>query len=186
MIVEKASLEGVLLIKPKVFRDSRGFFLETWQVRRYQELGIPSDFVQDNISFSTKGVLRGLHYQKKFPQGKLVEVITGRVFDVVVDIRPNSSSFGKWFGVILSEQNHQQLWIPPGMAHGFVVLSDAAHFHYKCTDYYHPEDEGSIRWSDPDLDVKWPLSFDPIVSEKDAKAPFLFEVKEALLRKEEC
>lgn len=179
MIVEKTPIEGVLLVKPKVFGDKRGFFVETWQKRRYEEAGINLPFVQDNHSMSTKGILRGLHFQKKHPQGKLVMVSQGEVFDVAVDLRKDSPTFGKWFGALLTAENQHQLWVPPGMAHGFVVLSDTAHFHYKCTDYYHPEDEGSIRWNDPDVNVKWPISFEPVVSEKDAKAPFFADIKDS-------
>lgn len=179
MIVEKTPIEGVLLVKPKVFGDKRGFFVETWQKKRYEEAGINLPFVQDNHSMSTKGILRGLHFQKKHPQGKLVMVSQGEVFDVAVDLRKDSPSFGQWFGALLTAENQHQLWVPPGMAHGFVVLSETAHFHYKCTDYYHPEDEGSIRWNDPDVDVKWPISFEPVVSEKDAKAPFFADIKDS-------
>lgn len=179
MIVEKTPIEGVLLVKPKVFGDKRGFFVETWQKKRYEEAGINLPFVQDNHSMSTKGILRGLHFQKKHPQGKLVMVSQGEVFDVAVDLRKDSPTFGKWFGALLTAENQHQLWVPPGMAHGFVVLSETAHFHYKCTDYYHPEDEGSIRWNDPDVDVKWPISFEPVVSEKDAKAPFFADIKDS-------
>lgn len=179
MIVEKTPIEGVLLVKPKVFGDKRGFFVETWQKKRYEEAGINLPFVQDNHSMSTKGILRGLHFQKKHPQGKLVMVSQGEVFDVAVDLRKDSPTFGQWFGALLTAENQHQLWVPPGMAHGFVVLSETAHFHYKCTDYYHPEDEGSIRWNDPDVDVKWPISFEPVVSEKDAKAPFFADIKDS-------
>ncbi|WP_462373817.1 dTDP-4-dehydrorhamnose 3,5-epimerase [Turicimonas muris] len=179
MIVEKTPIEGVLLVKPKVFGDKRGFFVETWQKKRYEEAGINLPFVQDNHSMSTKGILRGLHFQKKHPQGKLVMVSQGEVFDVAVDLRKNSPTFGQWFGSLLTAENQHQLWVPPGMAHGFVVLSETAHFHYKCTDYYHPEDEGSIRWNDPEVDVKWPISFEPVVSEKDAKAPFFADIKDS-------
>ena len=179
MIVEKTPIEGVLLVKPKVFGDKRGFFVETWQTKRYEEAGINLPFVQDNYSMSTKGILRGLHFQKKHPQGKLVMVSQGEVFDVAVDLRKNSPTFGQWFGSLLTAENQHQLWVPPGMAHGFVVLSETAHFHYKCTDYYHPEDEGSIRWNDPEVDVKWPISFEPVVSEKDAKAPFFADIKDS-------
>ena len=137
MEVVKTPIEGVLLIKPQVFGDERGYFVETWQKERYEAAGINLPFVQDNHSKSTKGILRGLHFQKQHPQGKLVMVSLGEVFDVAVDIRKGSPTFGKWFGAILNQENQNQLWIPPGMAHGFVVLSDVAHFHYKCTDFYH-------------------------------------------------
>ncbi len=180
MEVEKTSIDGVLLLKPKVFGDERGYFVETWQQKRYAELGIDLPFVQDNHSKSTKGILRGLHFQKKHPQGKLVMVSFGEVFDVAVDIRPNSPTFGKWFGAILSQENQHQLWIPPGLAHGFVVLSDVAHFHYKCTDYYCPGDEGSVRWNDPDLAIEWPYEGMPLLSAKDEAAPFFVAICEEL------
>jgi dTDP-4-dehydrorhamnose 3,5-epimerase len=148
------------------------FFLETFHADRYAEYGIESNFVQDNYSRSSKGVLRGLHCQKNYPQGKLVSVTSGIVFDVAVDIRQDSSTFGQWVGITLSADDHKQFYIPPGLAHGFCVLSETADFQYKCTDYYHPEDETSIRWNDPDIAIKWNI-YDPILSEKDAKAPFL-------------
>lgn len=176
MEVVRAPLEGVLLIKPKIWGDARGFFVETWQQDRYAAAGIPAAFVQDNHSRSRKHILRGLHFQKKFPQGKLVSVSLGEVFDVVVDIRPDSPTRGQWYGATLTSENQHQLWIPPGMAHGFCVLSDVAHFHYKCTEFYHPEDEGSIRWNDPDIAVAWPIT-EPLVSEKDANAPFWRDIK---------
>ena len=156
MEVVKTPIEGVLLIKPQVFGDQRGYFVETWQKERYEAAGINLPFVQDNHSKSTKGILRGLHFQKQHPQGKLVMVSLGEVFDVAVDIRKGSPTFGKWFGAILNQENQNQLWIPPGMAHGFVVLSDVAHFHYKCTDFYHPGDEGGLAWNDPEIGIEWP------------------------------
>lgn len=171
MEVIKTQIDGVLLVKPKIFGDVRGYFVETWQKQRYEECGIDLPFVQDNHSKSSKGILRGLHFQKNHPQGKLVMVSYGEVFDVAVDIRENSPTFGKWYGAILNQENQNQLWIPPGLAHGFVVLSDVAYFHYKCTDYYHPNDEGSIRWNDPELAIDWPIDFEPLLSEKDSKAP---------------
>lgn len=172
MKVIETKIAGVLIIEPKVFGDSRGFFLETFHADRYTEYGIESNFVQDNYSRSTKGVLRGLHYQKNYPQGKLVSVTSGIVFDVAVDIRQDSSTFGQWVGITLSADDHKQFYIPPGLAHGFCVLSETADFQYKCTEYYHPEDEASIRWNDPDIAIEWNIS-EPILSEKDAKAPFL-------------
>ena len=181
MEVVKTPIEGVLLIKPKVFGDNRGYFVETWQKKRYEEAGINFPFVQDNHSKSTKGILRGLHFQKNHPQGKLVMVSLGEVFDVAVDIRKDSPTFGRWFGAILSDKNQHQLWIPPGMAHGFVVLSDVAHFHYKCTDYYHPDDEGSIKWDDPEIGIGWPIDFEPLVSAKDGVAPSFNDLKKSLL-----
>jgi dTDP-4-dehydrorhamnose 3,5-epimerase len=159
---------GVKLVEPKVFGDDRGFFLETFQQNRYKEmLEIDLDFVQDNHSRSSKNVLRGLHFQTSKPQGKLVRVVRGEVFDVVVDIRPESATFGKWVGVYLSEDNKNQLWVPPGLAHGFVVISDFADFEYKCTDYYDPKNEGCLIWNDPEVGVKWPVS-EPLLSAKDA------------------
>ena len=170
MECEQTPLEGVLLLKPKIWGDKRGYFVETWQAKRYADLGITQAFVQDNHSMSSKDILRGLHYQKQHPQGKLVYVSLGRVFDVAVDIRPGSKSFGQWFGVELNQDNQWQLWIPAGLAHGFVVLSERAHFHYKCTEFYHPNDEGSIYYNDKDLQITWPIT-NPILSDKDNKAP---------------
>ncbi|MCK5715862.1 MAG: dTDP-4-dehydrorhamnose 3,5-epimerase [Thiomargarita sp.] len=175
MNVTTTILPGVLLITPKVFGDSRGFFLETFNAERYLKIGIQDTFVQDNHSHSAKGVLRGLHFQKNYPQGKLVCVTSGSVFDVAVDVRKGSATFGKWVGVTLTAESHQQFYVPSGFAHGFCVLSDTADFHYKCTDYYHPEDEGSVRWDDPDIGIQWPIST-PILSPKDAKAPYLKEL----------
>lgn len=172
MEVTGVNIKDVLLIKPKVFGDERGCFVETWQQERYSRLGIRGPFVQDNHSRSRFGILRGLHFQRKFPQGKLVSVSYGSVFDVVADIRKGSPSFGQWYGVELSHNNHWQLWVPPGLAHGFVVTSEIAHFHYKVTDYYHPDDEGAIRWDDPALNISWPVTM-PQLSEKDMKAPSL-------------
>ena len=169
MEVVKTNVDGVLLIKPKVLGDSRGYFVETWQNERYAEAGIALPFVQDNHSRSSYGVLRGLHYQKTRPQGKLVSVSLGKVFDVAVDIRRGSPTYGQWFGVELTQENQWQLWIPPNLAHGFVVTSDIAHFHYKCTDYYCPWDEAGIRWNDPFFAVQWPVT-DPVLSQKDSEA----------------
>ena len=178
MEVVKTPIEGVLLIKPQVFGDQRGYFVDTWQKERYDAAGINLPFVQDNHSKSTKGILRGLHFQKQHPQGKLVMVSLGEVFDVAVDIRKGSPTFGKWFGAILNQDNQNQLWIPPGMAHGFVVLSDVAHFHYKCTDFYHPGDEGSIRCNDPTIGIDWPYKKEPVLSAKDQIAPFFKDALE--------
>lgn len=161
-------LDGVIIIKPDVFGDHRGFFMETYHGERYPRAGITSDFVQDNLSFSVKNTLRGLHYQISRPQAKLVQVITGEIFDVVVDIRTGSPTFGRWLGVLLSEKNKHQLFIPGGFAHGFCVLSNAAHFIYKCSDYYIPQDEGGILWSDPTIGIDWPVA-EPIISEKDTR-----------------
>ncbi|WP_127021653.1 dTDP-4-dehydrorhamnose 3,5-epimerase [Rheinheimera mangrovi] len=168
MKVSHTKLKDCLIIEPKVFGDDRGFFLETFQSDRYAELAqIDLPFVQDNYSRSIEGVLRGLHFQKTKPQGKLVRVVRGEVFDVAVDIRPDSPTYGQWEGVILSEQNKLQFWVPPGFAHGFLVLSDIADFEYKCTDFYDPKDEGAIRWDDPDLNIQWPKVDNLILSEKD-------------------
>lgn len=167
---------GVKLVEPKVFGDDRGFFLETFQQNRYKEmLEIDLDFVQDNHSRSSKNVLRGLHFQTSKPQGKLVRVVRGEVFDVVVDIRPESATFGKWVGVYLSEDNKNQLWVPPGLAHGFVVISDFADFEYKCTDYYDPKNEGCLIWNDPEIGIEWPVET-PLLSEKDAKGKLFGEL----------
>ncbi|MDC0076219.1 dTDP-4-dehydrorhamnose 3,5-epimerase [Gammaproteobacteria bacterium] len=167
MNIVQTSLQDCVIIEPKVFGDERGFFLETFHTSRYADLaGISLPFVQDNYSRSLKGVLRGLHFQKNKPQGKLISVARGEVYDVAVDIRKGSSTFGQWVGVTLSEENKKQLWVPPGFAHGFVVLSEIADFEYKCTDYYDPSDEGSILWNDPDLAIVWPVD-NPILSDKD-------------------
>jgi dTDP-4-dehydrorhamnose 3,5-epimerase len=164
-------IDGVLILEPKVFGDARGFFFESFNARRFEELaGVHGGFVQDNHSRSARGVLRGLHYQIRQPQGKLVRVVAGEVFDVAVDIRKSSPTFGKWFGHRLSAENKLQLWIPAGFAHGFVVLSDTADFLYKTTDYWAPEHERCIAWDDPDLGIAWPLDgMTPLVSAKDAQ-----------------
>jgi len=168
MQIIDTKIADVKIIQPKVFGDERGFFLETFEANRYkQALNINLDFVQDNHSRSSKGVLRGLHFQTKNPQGKLVRCVRGEVFDVAVDIRKDSPTFGQWAGVILSEENKTQFWIPPGLAHGFVVLSDIADFEYKCTDYYKPSFEGCLAWNDPDVGIEWPINFDPSLSIKD-------------------
>lgn len=170
MNVIKTKLQHCVIIEPEVFGDERGFFLETFQADRYADLAkITLDFVQDNHSRSSKGVLRGLHFQKTRPQGKLVRVVKGEVYDVAVDIRQGSPTFGQWEAVILSEENKKQFWVPPGFAHGFVVLSDIADFEYKCTDYYDPSDEGSILWNDPELNIPWPIE-NPNLSAKDKSA----------------
>lgn len=177
MKISHSKLKGCVIIEPRIFGDERGFFLETFQAVRYeQEAGIDLPFVQDNHSRSARGVLRGLHFQKSKPQGKLVRVVRGEVYDVAVDIRKGSATFGEWVGVILSEDNKKQFWVPPGFAHGFVVLSDTADFEYKCTDYYDPSDEGSILWSDPDLDIPWPIA-NPVLSTKDESAKRLVDLR---------
>jgi len=175
MSVTPTDLPGVLVVEPKAFGDARGYFMETWNARRYADLGLTLPFVQDNVSFSARGVLRGLHYQHPQGQGKLVQALLGEVFDVAVDIRPDSPAFGRWVGMTLSAQNRLQLWIPPGFAHGFCVTSETALFAYKCTAYYCPECEGSIRWDDPDIGIAWPIER-PSLSAKDAEAPRLREV----------
>jgi len=183
MKVNKTNLEGVLHIEPKIFGDARGFFLETYNKERYMAAGFPDvDFVQDNHSRSSKGVLRGLHFQLNHPQGKLVQVATGSVFDVVVDVRVGSPTFGQWYGCTLSEDNHHQLWIPPKFAHGFCVLSDTADFIYKCTDYYRPDDEGGLLWNDPDVGIEWPIEL-PLLSDKDKAYACLADIPQHLLTK---
>jgi dTDP-4-dehydrorhamnose 3,5-epimerase len=166
-------IPGVLIIEPKVFGDERGFFLETFHAKRYADAGIPGPFVQDNYSRSVKGTLRGLHFQEPQPQGKLVQVVAGAVFDVAVDIRKGSPTFGKWVGVELSAESKRQLWLPPGFAHGFYVLSESADFQYKCTALYASEHEHGIAWNDPELAISWPLSGEPKLSAKDGAAPRL-------------
>ncbi len=175
MNVIETELPGVVIVEPRVFRDDRGYFLETWNGARYASAGLPDRFVQDNLSFSTRGVLRGLHYQHPHGQGKLVSVVRGEVFDVAVDVRLGSPSFGKWVGVTLSAETGRELYIPPGFAHGFVVRGDSALFSYKCTEYYQPESEASLAWDDPDLAIAWPEDA-PRLSPKDAAAPRLRDV----------
>ena len=168
-------IEGLKVIEPKVFGDSRGYFFESYNKQAYAQAGITEEFVQDNQSASKKGVLRGLHFQKNYPQDKLVRAIRGEVFDVAVDLREGSATFGKWYGVLLSEENKKQFFIPKNFAHGFIVLSDYAEFAYKCTDFYHPDDEGGLIWNDPDIGVKWPIpeNCELIFSEKDKVWPGL-------------
>ena len=165
--VEKTPIEGLYVIEPTVHQDERGYFVETYNQRDFEEAGLYYTFVQDNQSMSVKGVLRGLHFQKEFPQAKLVRVIRGTVFDVAVDIRKNSPTYGKWYGVELSEDNKKQFLISEGFAHGFVVLSDVAEFCYKVTDFYHPGDEGGIAYNDPDIGIEWPAAGNLIMSQKD-------------------
>lgn len=169
--VETCHIEGLKVITPTVFGDSRGYFMETYNYNDYKEAGIPDVFVQDNQSASKRGVLRGLHFQKEFPQGKLVRAIRGEVFDVAVDLREGSATFGQWYGVILSEENKKQFFVPKGFAHGFLVLSDYAEFAYKCTEFYHPNDEGGLMYNDPEIGVEWPIPEDMevILSERDQK-----------------
>jgi dTDP-4-dehydrorhamnose 3,5-epimerase len=172
MKVQGCSLEGLRLIEPQVFGDARGFFLELWNEKRFQDAGLSAAFVQDNISFSRRGILRGLHFQKPNAQGKLVSALQGELFDVAVDLRRSSATFGKWFAVVLSGDKKQQLYIPPGFAHGFQVVSDTALFHYKCTALYSPKDERTLRWDDPHLAIPWPLP-EPVLSDKDRQGTLL-------------
>ena len=175
MNIIETEIKGVLVIEPDVFYDDRGFFLESYNQDRFQELGIQSNFVQDNLSLSKYGTLRGLHYQHPHEQAKLVQVIQGAVFDITVDIRTESPTFGKWIGIELSAENKKQMLIPEGFAHGYCVLRDTAVFQYKCSDFYVPDCEGGILWSDPDLAIDWPVN-SPIVSDKDSKLPFLRDI----------
>jgi dTDP-4-dehydrorhamnose 3,5-epimerase len=176
--VTPTAIPDVLILEPKVFGDARGFFYESFNARDFaQATGLDVHFVQDNHSKSAKGVLRGLHYQIRHPQGKLVRVVQGEVFDVVVDLRKSSPTFGKWVGVTLSDSNHRQLWVPPGFAHGFVVLSDSAEFLYKTTDYWYPEHERSLLWSDASVGVDWPVDADPVLAAKDAAGQLLDEAE---------
>lgn len=175
MQIHETEIAGVLLIEPKVFGDARGFFMELWNQERYQAAGLNVGFVQDNLSRSQRGTLRGLHFQNPNPQGKLVHVLEGEVFDVAVDIRPNSPTFGRWVGYTLSAENRRQLYIPPGLAHGFCVTSETALFAYKCTDFYRPAHEGAIAWDDPQLAIDWPVR-EPLLSNRDRNAPRLCEV----------
>lgn len=179
MEVLDTRLPEVKLLRPRVFGDERGFFLETWNQRTFSGLGLDMTFVQDNHSRSARGILRGLHYQIRHPQGKLVRVTSGEVFDVAVDLRRSSPRFGQWVGARLNAANHEMLWIPPGFGHGFLVLSDHADFLYKCTDFYYPEHDRGLRWDDPDLAIEWPLpgGQPPVLSDKDRQAPLLKEAE---------
>lgn len=175
MKVIETRVPGVLILEPRVFGDERGFFMESWNRERYATAGLDVEFVQDNLSLSRRGVLRGLHYQQPCAQGKLVSVLQGAVFDVAVDIRVGSPTFGDWVGVELSSENRRQLYLPEGLAHGFQVTSDSALFFYKCTELYSPECEGSIRWDDPELGIRWPIPR-AVLSDKDRSAPLLREI----------
>ena len=172
MKVTTCDLQGLLIIEPDVFGDNRGYFMESWNRQRYRDAGVDFDFVQDNFSLSRRGTLRGLHFQNPLAQGKLVSVLQGEVFDVGVDIRRSSPTFGRWFGMTLSAENKRQFFLPPGFAHGFLVLSEMALFHYKCTDYYSPKDERGFRWDDPEVGIRWPVE-NPTLSDRDAAAPRL-------------
>lgn len=166
-------LPGLMIVEPVAYGDERGFFLESYQKERYAAAGIAMNFVQDNISRSRKGTLRGLHYQISQPQGKLISVSRGEVFDVAVDLRRSSPTFGRWFGTLLNDENHRQLFVPPGFAHGFCVTSESADFCYKCTDYYHPKDERTLLWNDPDIGIEWPAMENRILSAKDQSGTLL-------------
>lgn len=180
MNVSGTKLPGVFVVEPRVFGDSRGFFMESFNGKRYAEHGLPELFVQDNLSYSARGVLRGLHFQNPRPQGKLVCVLEGEVFDVAVDIRVGSPTFGEWVGVTLSSENKRQLYVPPDFAHGFVVTSEVALFFYKCTDYYAPESEGTVLWNDPGIGIEWPVE-NPTLSTKDRNASPLLRMPEGSL-----
>lgn len=182
MKIEETSLPGVFVIEPRVFSDERGFFHESYQARRYEEAGIPARFVQDNLSRSGRGVLRGMHYQLGRPQAKLVQVVRGEVFDVAVDIRKGSPRFGQWVGYRLSDANQRQLYIPEGFAHGFYVLSEVADFFYKCSDYYASEEERGVRWNDPGIGIEWPEGVPPVLAERDAQFPLLSDMDADLPR----
>ncbi len=176
IIAEPTTLPGVLLLKPRVFGDHRGFFLELFRVEDYAAAGLTLPFIQDNHSRSVRGILRGVHYQHPDAQGKLVFVTRGRVFDVAVDIRQGSPTFGQWYGTVLDDETHHQLWVPPGFAHGFCVLSDVADFMYKCTEIYKPEQDAGFAWNDPDVGIAWPLESAPGISVKDRAAPRLRDI----------
>lgn len=173
----ETAIKDVYIIEPTVFGDNRGYFMETYNEQDFKTAGLNYTFVQDNQSSSRKGVLRGLHFQKAYPQAKLVRVLKGEVFDVAVDLRKGSKTYGKWVGVLLSEENKRQFMVPRGFAHGFVVMSETAEFAYKCDEFYHPEDEGGIMWNDPEIGIDWQLDGEPILSEKDKKHPKLSESK---------
>ena len=168
----RCELDGLLILEPKVFGDARGFFMETWHQRRYREAGIDAEFVQDNLSLSRRGTLRGLHFQNPAPQGKLLQVLQGEVFDVAVDIRRSSPTFGRWHGLTLSAENKRQFYVPHGFAHGFAVLSETALFHYKCTSFYSPDHEFTLRWDDAQIGIQWPIA-EPLLSQKDAQGVLL-------------
>ena len=176
MNVKETKLSGVLILEPDVFSDERGFFLETWNSTRYESIGIHGPFVQDNVSFSKKEVLRGLHFQYPQSQGKLIQVLSGQVIDVVVDIRLGSPTFGHWISEVLSKANHRQMYIPPGFAHGYCVKSETALFSYKCTDFYNPKTESGVIWNDADLNIDWPIK-EPVLSPKDANYPRLKDIR---------
>lgn len=175
--ITETGIKDLLIIEPAVYGDHRGYFTETYNKSDFMKAGLDYDFVQDNQSKSRKNVLRGLHFQKTHPQAKLVRVLDGEVFDVAVDLRPGSPTFGKWFGITLTAENMKQFLIPRGFAHGFLVQSETAIFAYKCDDYYHPEDEAGIRWNDPDIRIEWPIVGEPVLSDKDKIHPWFREVE---------
>ena len=176
-VLKEKKIKGVYTVEPQVFGDNRGYFMETYSKRDFEEIGIFNDWVQDNQSSSCRGVLRGLHFQREHPQAKLVRVFSGSVYDVVVDLRAGSPTYGKWVGEVLNAEDKNMLLVPRGFAHGFLVLSDYAEFTYKCDDYYHPEDEGGIIWNDPDIGIEWPDVGELILSDKDQKLPTLAECR---------
>jgi len=184
MQVVETNLPGIIVFEPDVFGDHRGWFIETFNAERYKEAGLEAEFVQDNVSFSSRGILRGLHFQNPVSQGKLVQVLDGEVFDVAVDIRKGSPDFGKWHGEVLSVENHKQMFIPEGFAHGFCVLSETAIFSYKCTDYYSPSTEGGVIWNDPDIGIDWPVK-EPVLSQKDTVYSKLSDISVDVLPKYE-
>ena len=181
MKFSELEIPGLILVQPDVWGDERGFFIETYHTGKYAEGGIPKPFVQDNHSHSKKGVLRGLHYQRRHPQGKLVSVVRGAVYDVAIDVRRGSPAFGKWVGRVLSDENHEQLYVPEGCLHGFYVMSDAADVYYKCTELYMPADDCGIRWDDPTIGIRWPLAGAPRLSPKDGRLPLLGSLPESEL-----
>jgi dTDP-4-dehydrorhamnose 3,5-epimerase len=178
MQIVDTSLDDVKILEPQLFGDDRGFFMESWNQQKFEKAGLPTQFVQDNHSRSSQGVLRGMHFQIRQPQGKLVRVTEGEVFDVAVDMRQSSKQFGQWVGVVLSASNHRQLWVPPGFAHGFYVMSSSADFQYKCTDYYAPEHERSLLWNDPEVGIEWPLvdGLPPSLADKDAAGQLFADI----------
>ena len=179
MKITELGMPGLKLIEPKRYGDERGWFAEVWQDTRYRDAGIEEHFVQDNLAMSTRGVLRGLHAQEPHAQGKLVQVFQGRAYDVAVDLRAGSPSFGQWYGVVLDQDNGLQLYVPPGFLHGYYVMSDRALLGYKTTDIYSPSTEFSARWNDPDIGIEWPLEAEPVLSDKDREAPFLADIPES-------
>jgi dTDP-4-dehydrorhamnose 3,5-epimerase len=177
MNVIRTEIPDVVVVEPRVFTDPRGFFKETYQRKRYADAGIGAEFVQDNISRSRRGTLRGLHFQVQHAQAKLVQALGGRILDVAVDVRRNSPTFGRWVGAELSDENHRQMYIPAGFAHGFCVLSESADLFYKCTDFYYPEHERTLLWNDPDVGIRWPLEMEPVLSDKDRRGLRLTELE---------